>query len=133
MSIILKHRDADSRPLVIDPPNCGCLDCQTGESTPFDRIGAAHIRQLLAGAAEDRSDIDYSVEAENHEYRNADRYPCMCVKLTLNYTEPQFWSTPAHPAEVHCYVMSIHEVLLDPEAGPEQLLPYTFTDDPEER
>lgn len=46
----------------IDPADCGCSDCLTGESVPLDRATGYHIRDMLAGRLTSRLDEDTEIE-----------------------------------------------------------------------
>lgn len=36
-------------PMAVDPANCGCTECLTGQYMPLDQAEAQHIADMLAG------------------------------------------------------------------------------------
>jgi hypothetical protein len=46
----------------IDPADCGCSDCLTGEAVPLDCATGYHIRDLLAGKLTSRLDEGTEIE-----------------------------------------------------------------------
>jgi hypothetical protein len=42
----------------IDPADCGCTDCLTGEAVPLGRATAQHVKQLLEGRLRWRAGSD---------------------------------------------------------------------------
>lgn len=41
--------DEDTWPIAIDPPECGCTECITGEYVPLERVTREQIVDLLTG------------------------------------------------------------------------------------
>lgn len=50
---------ADTGPVAIDPPGCGCTECITGEYVPLDRATDRQIAALLRGEIQDNTGLTF--------------------------------------------------------------------------
>lgn len=51
------------KPVAIDPPNCGCTECITGEYVPLAAATARQITDMLAGRLGNNTGMEFTITA----------------------------------------------------------------------
>lgn len=65
-------------PIAIDPPNCGCTECITGEYVPLVDATPRQITDMLAGRLGNNTGLTFKITAEG----KFDSYPKRPFSLT---------------------------------------------------
>lgn len=51
------------KPIAIDPPNCGCTECITGEYVPLTDATPRQITDMLAGRLRNNTSLEFTITA----------------------------------------------------------------------